>query len=196
MVAEVTEDGTGQLATVVYVSWNGDTEARTWNVLRTNPSGDISELVASSAREGFETKLSIHGFAKHIVTVALDSRGQEIGRSKVITVDLPPRFQSPTITTEEAEWIQSHSSAWQAEPIGAENPPSASKSPMFGLILLGAVSCLLTVCFLRRKTGWRRSRKPAYEFVPSGDDEDIKERYDQPHNERNGTLDRYTRSQR
>lgn len=165
------ETRTGELATVVHVSWNGDTEAATWNVLHTNHIGNVSELVASSPRQGFETKLSIDGYMRNIVAVALDVKGEEIGRSNVVIVRIPPDLQSHSVAAEEAQWIENHSSAWQAASSEAQTQASASNWLMPGLIFCGVFGFVVPILLLRRKEVWWRSRQPAYESVASDDEE-------------------------
>ncbi|EXJ53302.1 uncharacterized protein A1O5_13463 [Cladophialophora psammophila CBS 110553] len=93
------------LSTVVHVSWNGATEVATWNLLHTDFYGKFSELIASSPRQGFETQIRFQGFAKHVVLVALDINGKELGRSNVTDAEVPPDLQSLSIAYKESQWV-------------------------------------------------------------------------------------------
>jgi hypothetical protein len=70
----------GSKATI-YASWNGATSVAKWRVLG-GPSASRLKTVATKAKAGFETAISLtHGFRAYKV-VALDSRGRVLGRSK------------------------------------------------------------------------------------------------------------------
>ena len=75
--------------TTVYVSWNGATEVRTWNVYGTNSSDDDVRLVTSAKRQGFETMLTFDGYAGSIYAEALDVGGNVLGRSGTFKTIVP-----------------------------------------------------------------------------------------------------------
>lgn len=175
--------GSPDLTTTVHVSWNGATDVATWNVLHTNVHGNISQLAASSPRQGFETKLSVDGFAKHIIAVALDVTGREIGRSVVVTVNLPPDLQTPTVAHEEHQWIKNHSSAWWEPSSMTEASGSLGNFEWF---IIGFVCCIAICCtgvclWLRRRarqqgTSWWRSRQSTYKSVGDSDEDEMEQR--------------------
>ena len=66
--------------TVVYASWNGATRVVAWKVLA-GPSSARLSLVASSAKSGFETSISVRADAKVFKLEALDATGHVIGTS-------------------------------------------------------------------------------------------------------------------
>jgi hypothetical protein len=66
----------------VYVSWNGDTEVRTWRVLAGGSGGGLSFLT-EVPRDGFETTIPITGQPARFRLVGLDAAGKVLGRSKV-----------------------------------------------------------------------------------------------------------------
>ena len=90
--------------TTVHVSWNGATEVKTWKVYGTNSTDDSERLVASAARQGFETRLSFSGYAGSVYAEAIDVDGNVLGRSGTFTIMVPstPRsrsiFFSPIVT--------------------------------------------------------------------------------------------------
>ena len=66
--------------TVVYVSWNGATQVRSWKVWA-GPPGNES-VVATAPKSGFETAISVPRIdGGSIVVQALDGAGRAIGRS-------------------------------------------------------------------------------------------------------------------
>ena len=176
MLAEIFEMQPGQLRTIVHVSWNGDTEAATWNLLRTNSVGNISELVVSSERQGFETKLEVSGSMKHVLAVALDSNGAEIGRSNVTSVDIPLRLQSAEINHGDVDWVNTHSESWQSELISDQVDFSKSNWMMQGVVFFGTAALVMTIYQMRRR---KRSalRRQAYKSV-AGEEEEELEKYD------------------
>jgi hypothetical protein len=67
----------------VYASWNGDTRTTSWRVLA-GPSAQQLVPVASAARTGFETAISIPGAAPLLAVQALDAGGAVLGTSSTI----------------------------------------------------------------------------------------------------------------
>ncbi|WP_019813001.1 arylsulfotransferase family protein [Saccharomonospora saliphila] len=68
----------------VYVSWNGSTETREWRILA-GESPDALEPVATVARSGFETAVSLTSEGPHFVAVALDADGEALAESDPAT---------------------------------------------------------------------------------------------------------------
>jgi len=66
----------------VWVSWNGDTQVRTWRVLAGEGSGPLA-FKADVPRDGFETDIPITGQPARFRLVGLDADGKVLGRSKV-----------------------------------------------------------------------------------------------------------------
>lgn len=74
----------------LYVSWNGDTQVRHWQVLL----GDRPESLSPAAtvtRDGFETVISVSRTsvsrrARYVAVAGLDGSGHEIGRSAVASL--------------------------------------------------------------------------------------------------------------
>lgn len=65
----------------VYVSWNGDTEVRTWRVLA-GSTGKMT-FATEAPRTGFETAIPVAGQPAAFRLVGLDADGKVLGRSKV-----------------------------------------------------------------------------------------------------------------
>lgn len=61
--------------TKVYVSWNGATEIRTWNLYRTVANGQIDDHISTVGKTGFETEISCDGLVSYIVVEALNEHG-------------------------------------------------------------------------------------------------------------------------
>jgi EmrB/QacA subfamily drug resistance transporter len=67
--------------TTVYASWNGATEVTKWRALAGTGAKHLS-VVATTAKTGFETDLTVKGNYKTFEVQALNSKGQVIGTSK------------------------------------------------------------------------------------------------------------------
>ncbi|HMU25981.1 MAG TPA: arylsulfotransferase family protein [Solirubrobacterales bacterium] len=65
----------------VWVSWNGDTQVRTWRVLAGNP-GNLA-YSTEVPRDGFETSIPVTGQPAAFRLVGLDGQGKVLGRSRV-----------------------------------------------------------------------------------------------------------------
>jgi hypothetical protein len=80
--AVVAEPGPHDKVTV-YVSWNGATEAATWQVLA-GPGPDRLKPVVSVPRDGFETAITVRTAEPYVGVQARDGSGRVLGTSKVI----------------------------------------------------------------------------------------------------------------
>ena len=49
-------------STMIYVSWNGDTEAVKWNFYKTDAAGKKKQFLGAEARHGFETSMEQDGY--------------------------------------------------------------------------------------------------------------------------------------
>ncbi|KAK3053181.1 hypothetical protein LTR09_005807 [Extremus antarcticus] len=172
------------MSTMVYVSWNGDTETKSWNLLHTAPSGDETELIATSFRQGFETVLSWRGYAKYVRLVALDADGKEIGKSNIIKT-IPPRQLETLSVADEAKWLADHSLTAVSDTVA--DSLILKKLGWFGYPIvaftLGFMCCAISVAagyFLfqaraRSKMQWVKwwqHPMPGYKSVPGSDDEE------------------------
>jgi hypothetical protein len=72
--------------TVVHAIWNGATEVARWDVVDASGSGFVG--VASAQWNGLDTTIEVGEFLQHVVVVARNRAGQEIGRSVVTPVTL------------------------------------------------------------------------------------------------------------
>ncbi|HET8587645.1 MAG TPA: arylsulfotransferase family protein, partial [Candidatus Limnocylindria bacterium] len=77
-------------ATNAYVSWNGATEVRCWELLGGASASSLGPL-ARAARTGFETRVALRGVPPaFVVARALDGSGGELGRSTVVATAQAP----------------------------------------------------------------------------------------------------------
>lgn len=166
-----TESGDGEVSTVVFVSWNGDTETRSWNLYKTNPNGESRELVGSTLRQGFESMISYDGYATFVIVEALDAKGNVIGTSRLAET-LPPNNLISSDVAAEAQWLQDHSNVEQPAQL-----ISILESPVVTYIL-GVVSCAATVLVValilrarQRSNGpsWLRAGRSTYAPVGEKD---------------------------
>ena len=70
----------------VYVSWNGATEVKRWQVLVGNANDDLA-VVATATKNGFETAIRFHVKGKFIAVQALDGKGEVIGVSRTLKLE-------------------------------------------------------------------------------------------------------------
>jgi hypothetical protein len=80
--AVVTEAGPEGEVTL-YVSWNGATEASTWEVLA-GAGPDKLESVGSAPRKGFETAITLQTDEPYVAVRAKDGSGRVLGASKTL----------------------------------------------------------------------------------------------------------------
>ena len=67
----------------LYVSWNGDTQVATWEVLA-GPGPEGLEPVGSVPRKGFETAISFTTEEPHVAARAKDRSGRVLGTSEAV----------------------------------------------------------------------------------------------------------------
>lgn len=72
--------------TTVYASWNGTTETRRWHVLAGNSPTSLS-LIAIKEKSGFETSITVHTEHSYFQVVAINHKGLELARSKIVKLD-------------------------------------------------------------------------------------------------------------
>ena len=70
-------------STAVYVSWNGATEVRRWQVLAGARPGRLHP-VRSAAQSGFETRVAVRGRPAYVAVRALDRSGRALGTSRPV----------------------------------------------------------------------------------------------------------------
>lgn len=158
--------------TKLWVSWNGATEVRTWNVYKTTKNGIPEVHVASAKKDGFETAIEFDGYAAFVVVEGLNKDGKSLGRSEVTETILSTDMSSedPDVKNEML-WLK------HAEVI-IEDPSFADKAGMAFfdhpiLTLLGLLGGLVfspivfgIIWYVRRRkqnAAWHRDELgPAY----------------------------------
>ena len=68
---------------VVYASWNGATELRSWTVLAGSSAAGLSEA-GSQRRTGFETMIAVNTSGPYFSVIANDASGQPLGQSGTV----------------------------------------------------------------------------------------------------------------
>ena len=80
---------------VFYSSWNGDTEAHSYNFFTSDSSTGPWKYVGNSERHGFETVLNINDFAGWAYSQALDTDGRVLGESVIAKTFVPSEQLRP-----------------------------------------------------------------------------------------------------
>jgi hypothetical protein len=88
----VVQDGGAGL--VAYMSWNGATEAASWEVLAGTDRGSL-EVVATAPREGFETVVPV-GEGSFFQVRALSADGERLGVSRIVRATPVTASPSPS----------------------------------------------------------------------------------------------------
>lgn len=163
--------------TLVHVSWNGATDVARWNMYKTDADGSHEELVASIARQGFETAMVHEGYASFVRLEAVDASGQVLGRSNVEKT-IPPKDLDLSALIDETQWLQDHTADTGAQILATLQTPAV-------MFLVGASACIVTVALFwtcwrskKRPSFFSRSKKQAYKRL-SHDEEESREFFDQ-----------------
>jgi hypothetical protein len=81
--AIATSAGLGRAPVTIFASWNGDTQAASWQVLA-GPSAQQLAPVASAPRSGFETAIATPTAEHYVAVQALSSTGAVLGTSPTL----------------------------------------------------------------------------------------------------------------
>ena len=138
----------GSTSTAVYVSWNGATEVATWNLYKSTPDGEASDLVATTPRRGFETTLVYDGFADYVVAEAVAHNGTALGKSLVFKTVAPASETPSADMIKEEQWLQNRIKSSAA---------SIVSNPLFAFVG-GFIACVLAV--LLGAGIWRCTSRP------------------------------------
>lgn len=173
VVSRVRQRPNGNLTTTVYVSWNGATEVATWDILHTNRFGNITELIASSPRRGFETELTIDGFAKEVIAVGMDVHGHELGRSAIIHSNISENINGVATAAKELEWMRTHQDSWWEAPKSDDThtPPTGGEWFILGLFCSVGIVLALIPLLRRRRKSWMGSLRLGYRSVAAEEEE-------------------------
>ena len=89
--------------TLVFVSWNGDTEVKTWKLYGSTGSKDNFEEIDSVERNGFETAFSQDKYYKYVSLKGFDKHGEVLGESGIIKTEQHPSAPWDKEDTESGE---------------------------------------------------------------------------------------------
>lgn len=103
-------NGTKDIMTTAYVSWNGATEVASWRLYKSTADGKVKSFRASAKREGFETVISVPGYVTFIVLEARDKYDKilEFSTTPVVTTSKAIDMEGPDIEAEK-QWLQNPS---------------------------------------------------------------------------------------
>jgi hypothetical protein len=82
-VPDIATEGDATGGAAVYVSWNGATEVRSWQVMTGNSPASLADS-GSVPRGGFETAITVHPRGPYLAVRALDATGNVLATSKVV----------------------------------------------------------------------------------------------------------------
>ncbi|CAJ2511489.1 Uu.00g071140.m01.CDS01 [Anthostomella pinea] len=74
----------GSTGSNVFVSWNGATEVKSWQLLRGGTPESVVSLSMLVSRAGFETKLAVKAGSRYVRALALDAEGQVLGVTSIV----------------------------------------------------------------------------------------------------------------
>ncbi|KAK3697799.1 hypothetical protein LTR37_017264 [Vermiconidia calcicola] len=91
--------------TQVWVSWNGDTEVRTWELHGSKSDNDTMALLDSVKRTGFEAFFEYQGYAKFVQLKGIDKNGDLVGDSGLVKTEMHPTFPDEPEKDEDDEGL-------------------------------------------------------------------------------------------
>lgn len=109
-IAVYSETSDGE--TDIYVSWNGDTETKTWKFY------DVSlgerRKIGETRKAGFETKYSVKGLYAKVIAEAYDAEGEALRESAFVEsqAKIVQFFEEPKEVVAELSWPQNYF-AWR-----------------------------------------------------------------------------------
>jgi hypothetical protein len=84
------EDREDNPVTKVFVSWNGDTEVKTWKLYGSTGSKDDLQEIETAERKGFETSFTQDRYYKYVSLKGLDKDGKVLGETGTIKTEQHP----------------------------------------------------------------------------------------------------------
>jgi len=84
------EDRRDDPRTKVYVSWNGDTEVRTWQLYGSMDNPNELLPIESAKRDGFETSFQHSAYLKYVQLEGLDESGTILTKTGMIKTEVHP----------------------------------------------------------------------------------------------------------
>lgn len=154
------------LRTKVYVSWNGDTEVRTWELWGSRNGNDTMEKLDQRTRMGFETTFEYPDYAKYVRLDGLDNDGNVIGSSGEVKTTLHPTL--PAKVDEPGEETDDNLNDGGKAPriLGM---PIAAFIVLFAFGCVGSTSVLLLAWFGKLPLPWAmRARESVAKRWPFG----------------------------
>ncbi|KAH9884087.1 Arylsulfotransferase-domain-containing protein [Xylariomycetidae sp. FL2044] len=184
------EGGNGSIT--AYVSWNGATEVKSWALLASGSSLDLTgadKIVAWLAKDGFETKIPLGSTeSRYVRAAALDADHKVIGSTGIVNID------SGVVTKANysiAELVSDSASlgattAAEAAEAAAVSGPGDDERASFATEWPYALAFVLLVAVALGALYWRKNAPPpAYEKAATDE-----ESCDDEH--RHYELDKYT----
>jgi hypothetical protein len=82
---DIATEGDAVGGAAVYVSWNGATEVKVWQVLTGTDPASLEDS-GSVPKGGFETAITVHPNGRYLAVRGLDKDGSVLATSKVVTL--------------------------------------------------------------------------------------------------------------
>lgn len=89
--------------TKVWVSWNGDTEVKTWKLYASKGSADKMDEVDSAERKGFETSFEHNTYYRYVSLKGLDKDGNVLSETAAIRTEQHPSSPPGKVEEENGE---------------------------------------------------------------------------------------------
>ncbi|KAH6697811.1 ASST-domain-containing protein [Verticillium dahliae] len=85
----------------INISWNGDTETKTWRVYSRPSTGESAVLVGKAQRDGFETKIRLQGIhdleSSVFFAEAVDGDGKTLRKTRDVSMSGDPADRHPAM---------------------------------------------------------------------------------------------------
>lgn len=173
-----------KLGTRAYVSWNGATEVKTWNLYETEHDGSPRELIATAIKVGFETVIRYEGHAPYVVIEGLDINGVVLGKSRVVhTLDPNEDWTGPLGANMAPQFLDTmavantkHNVGWQPveDALGASDGYLHRSAPAEDAralaryhslaVVVGFLTCGLVAGLVWSVMKWRSASKGSYRW--------------------------------
>lgn len=122
--------GSGNAVTV-YVSWNGDTQVASWQILAGDSASSLQPVGQAARKTGFETSVTVNTTAPLVAAQAISGSGKVLGTSPTVPASYTPAGGGYYVGTQAGN-IYTYGAPFLGSPVSTHRPPAA---PLVGTVV-------------------------------------------------------------
>lgn len=128
--AVASRQGSGNAVTV-YVSWNGDTQVASWQILAGSSPSSLRPVGQPEGKVGFQTQMTVHTAGPLIAAQARDSSGKVLATSPAVPTSYTPPGRGYYVGTRNGN-VYNFDAPFYGSPASSHRKPDA---PLVGIVV-------------------------------------------------------------